>query len=412
MACKFCSSTKRKSSSGGESRKLQLLKTYITILIHCVCLTVLLFLVTTAIERHVHYDTRALITVKNTRDEKHYCAFTVCPAYTNAYKMEKLRKYGIDSGTFRRGNFTGNATDKNPWDVIQDLTFSIDDLVSVLSVMTESTDDISEGHADGNIIYLLCQSSIKCPSDHLSMKGSGKTLATDGFAWNEKEIDNLYSVSEKYPYSLGRCFEFEFTEELIKRGIMSVQFLSRKGRSIYIYVNTPGQFQSIDEKSKIFTTHGKKHFLDMYYTVHNDRLGPQSKIPCSGEMDSRLDECIYKSTAEDMMRDFNCVLPFLPPNKSQPICTPGTKHQITYYKQSVSNQQGRICAAPCKKMTVSFGLLEKYKNTKAHYLNRSHARIYMKSTVQYTETIMDYSVSNMMAGESICFLDDHYHGES
>ena len=141
----------------------------------------------------------------------------------------------------------------------------------------------------------------------------------------------------------------------------------------------------------------------MHYSVHVDRLEMQSKRPCSTEMDDKLDDCIYAQAAHTLMSHFNCVLPFLPPtqdNKLLPICQQGNTDPLLFFKHAFWYHQEHLCRVPCKKMTVAFGVNEREEASQGIYKNRAQVRIYMKSIVQYTETRLDYSMANMMAGRS------------
>ena len=49
-------------------------------------------------------------------------------------------------------------------------------------------------------------------------------------------------------------------------------------------------------------------------------------------------------------------------------------------------------------MTVYFGMMERNKKTGVANENKSYVRIYLKSNVQYTETVLDYPIVSMLAG--------------
>jgi len=85
-------------------------------------------------------------------------------------------------------------------------------------------------------------------------------------------------------------------------------------------------------------------------------------------------------------------LPFLPPNDSQPICKSG---KGLPFHRNLLREAENLCKLPCKKMTVYFGILEKVQET------MSFLEIHLKSTVQYSETVMDYQIVSMLAGTII-----------
>ena len=112
------------------------------------------------------------------------------------------------------------------------------------------------------------------------------------------------------------------------------------------------------------------------------------------------------SGAEHMMEQFGCVLPYFPPNSSRPVCgEAGTKVEdssrwkFDYWQFVTGGGQWELCTVPCKKMTTYFGLSEEYPKTSGIYQNRSYAKVYLKSTLQYTETVRDYPFTSMMAGK-------------
>ena len=113
----------------------------------------------------------------------------------------------------------------------------------------------------------------------------------------------------------------------------------------------------------------------------------------------------FQKAAEEMMKEFGCVLPFLLPNYSQPVCKlsandirrPGQKSIWDLY-ELVSAQQRSLCQMPCKKMSVIFGVVDESLAESDFYHNRSYYQIYLKSTVRYTETVADYPITTMLAG--------------
>ena len=67
------------------------------------------------------------------------------------------------------------------------------------------------------------------------------------------------------------------------------------------------------------------------------------------------------------------------------------------YRKLVYNNQRNMCKLPCKKIKAYFGVMEKDQEGSSKQ-NQSHVRIYVKSTVQYTETVIDYPLNSMLAG--------------
>ena len=92
-------------------------------------------------------------------------------------------------------------------------------------------------------VYLACKS---CNEVLSARKGSGRRKKKLQF--NESLINDLFILNEKFSRNLGRCYEFRFTEKLTRLGLVYVVFTTTKHMSLYIYLHTPGQFASIDEK--------------------------------------------------------------------------------------------------------------------------------------------------------------------
>ena len=79
-----------------------------------------------------------------------------------------------------------------------------------------------------NIVYLSCN-RCKDKIDAKSGLGRSKTRATG--EWNENTIDNLYTLTEKYERSSGRCYEFVIYKKLTKLGITHIKLVSQEHRT-------------------------------------------------------------------------------------------------------------------------------------------------------------------------------------
>ena len=117
-----------------ESLKRTLsLRAFLLVGVHLACLGVLLLVFVNGIQRHFRFNTRALITVKDTREVEDFVAFTICPTYSEAYKAEQLDKYGITKREYKDGNYTGNSTGGNAWGIFHNITWNIEDLGQFLT---------------------------------------------------------------------------------------------------------------------------------------------------------------------------------------------------------------------------------------------------------------------------------------
>ena len=105
-----------------------------------------------------------------------------------------------------------------------------------------------------------------------------------------------------------------------------------------------------------------------------------------------------------MMEKFGCVLPYLPPNQSQPICQSRhknkTKEWEDFYISLSFWDKLSICPLPCKKMTAYFGALEQQSTPNNKFRNTSYAHFKIKSILEHTETVQDFPLTSMLAGNS------------
>ena len=110
-----------------------------------------------------------------------------------------------------------------------------------------------------------------------------------------------------------------------------------------------------------------------------------------------LDKCRDKAIAEDLMRHYNCVLPFLPVNKNQSICNPARQEHFGMYRQSYLK-----CKRPCRRFLVKFGVMNRVKKDGRlrwkQKWKRARLTIHLKATVEYVEIVQDYPLISMLAG--------------
>ena len=371
------------NASQNSSNKIKI-KCVISALIQLGCLMGLLYFAGNSISTYCQYDTRALIKIKNSSDET-YIAFTICPKLED-FNSDTLSSYGINAHRYIwQGNFTGNSSGENAWDIFQKVTYNLENLIRTLYLKTKSS--------EYQWIYL-----IKAP---LSIKiGSGKTRRANR-TWND-ETSGWYELTEKYSLDMGRCFEFKLNEKLINKGLKEVTFESQTGRAFNIFVHAPGQFHNMGQ-SRVQGMTNLAVVAGLSSTVQVDSLEEESKMPCKSEMNQQLDNCLYKQAAEKLMQRFNCVLPFLPPNKTQPVCekqsgSPRYHEKRSCYEEAMSNEHWGLCNMPCKMMESTLEIYEREEQKS----NRSCIKIYFKTsaTVQVTEIIRDYPFTSLLAGKS------------
>ena len=115
------------NASQNSSNKIKI-KSVISALIQLGCLTGLLYFAGNSISTYCRYDTRALIKIKNSSDET-YIAFTICPKLED-FNSDTLSNYGINAHRYIwQGNFTGNSSGENAWDIFQKVTYNLENLI-------------------------------------------------------------------------------------------------------------------------------------------------------------------------------------------------------------------------------------------------------------------------------------------
>ena len=196
--------------------------------------------------------------------------------------------------------------------------------------------------------------------------------------------------------TFGRCYSFQLGKEIVAQGINIIEFLS--SMNLYIYFHHPGQFLSIDTKSKLYALKGRSYFMDMTYSITENTLQRESTIPCSGGTDFEFDDCFYKAMAKDLMNELNCVVPFIKTSENKNVCVYKAQTEIdkmmSAYKKFFSTTTTRTCMSPCVSMDIFFGLLfdDTFRND-----DKSVLRIYLKSKIKFQQTIYDYTLLTLLA---------------
>ena len=167
----------------------------------------------------------------------------------------------------------------------------------------------------------------------------------------------------------------------------------------------------------MYATLGKLYFIDLVYTISDNTLEQESRIPCTSKHNFTFDDCLYRKINGAMMNKFGCTVAFLPPNStSDLVCRNKNETEIEdfmkFYGHISSNGQRNFCQMPCSTMEVSFfnyfssssnswyfspkvflGLLfEGHGNE-----NEAYIKIYLKSSVKSREFVHDYTFLSMLA---------------
>ena len=212
--------------------------------------------------------------------------------------------------------------------------------------------------------------------------------------FKEKSKDaNLDIMHSK---TFGRCYSIQLGKEIVAQGVNAIDFQSNM--NLYIYFHHPGQFLSIETKSKLYTKKGQKHYVDLTYFIMENTLKSESTIPCSEETNFEFDHCFDQAIANDLMNELNCVVPFIKTSDHNNICVNKAQTEVDKmmlaFKKSSSNTTTGPCMSPCTSMDIFFGVLfdDAIIND-----GKSYLRIYLKSNIKFQQTIYNYTLLSLLA---------------
>ena len=172
---------------------------------------------------------------------------------------------------------------------------------------------------------------------------------------------------------------------------------------LYIYVHAPGQFHEMDSLAKVYTNEGVKHYIDMSYSINVDTLGMESTAPCRADTNSDFDNCLYDKAEAELLDNYGCLVPFLPPKPDTPVCASQDKEfneeVKRQYTMIIKNEQRKHCGFPCLQMPVVFGTLfhDDDRRGDSFWGERSFIQIYLKSVVRSREAVLDFPAKTMLA---------------
>ncbi len=328
--------------------------TILSITILLSSMAILVFEIGICLKRYLRRDSKVISTLKST-GEVTFLTFSICPAYHSAYKEKVLQSLGTSKSLYRVGNFTTNSTE-SPWKIFEQVTYDLTEIVDKLEIRTLD---------------------------------QGVLVNVQNVQWTEKRH-----------MTFGRCYSMDLDEILTALGIEAIAITAKI--DTFIYLHHPGQF--LNSKSKVFTRKGNKHYIDVSYTITKDSLQDDSGLPCSAEMNMNLDDCIYADLEHTMLEKFGCIVPFLKPpqdldNLKKQACSNQSHEDLfSFYFHQIRKSQKVKCIRPCTSMDLFLGVLQPGKVDKKHtHDNQSYIMIYLKSTVDVRETILDYTLVSMMA---------------
>ena len=366
-----------------KAKYLSILSSIITLVqwsIIISCLICLIVQVVNCIEKYAKKDTRVIQTVMPLKNAS-FLAFTVCPSYDEAYKLQVLQSYGTTKDIYKKGktivftfysilhfrlskpfplpltgNFTVN-TNESPKQVFIDITYELHELLEYIIVHTDN-------------------------------------FSNHDVSIDLKEKSNIVKIDTMPIKTFGRCYAIQLGKEIVSQGVHAIDFLSNM--NLYVYFHHPGQFLSIDTKSKLYTLKGRNHFMDMTYSIMKNTLRSESTIPCSGDTNFEFDNCFYQAIAQDLTNKLNCVVPFIKTSENKNICVNKAQTEIDQMMLALEKSLTTTgpCISPCTSMNIFFGVLfdDAIRNDEKSFL-----RIYFKSNIKFQQTIYDYTLLSLLA---------------
>ena len=175
---------------------------------------------------------KANLKVTSTGNET-YLAFTVCPAYHDAYKPNVLEEYGTSRWNYVGGNFTTIPNNKTDLEIFNDITHN---LFEVLEEMVVST---------------KFKVKLKLIPDDSTSKSTFKLKPDEDTSRSKDKLEHPdVKVVTKYDETFGKCFSVELGPEITALGVTKLDFVSKL--NIFIYLHHPGQYMDVDSRSKVY----------------------------------------------------------------------------------------------------------------------------------------------------------------
>ena len=146
--------------------------------------------------------------------EASFLSFTFCPEYHSAYKMDKLKEYGMDKIDLQNGYYHNTAKNKTHRMLFEDVSFSLEEMIKYVQLGTRSA----------------FNSTVDIP-----VNGSLSPLVGE---W-----------SSKPHITYGYCHNLDIKNKVKHLGVSFLSIESYMG--MYVYLHHDGQFLDYDSNSKV-----------------------------------------------------------------------------------------------------------------------------------------------------------------
>lgn len=147
-----------------------------------------------------------------------FIELTICPSYESAYREEVLNAYGMDKEKYRgKGVYSpsNNSKGMELRSIFNNVTYDIDELLFRISIRTNSQQNRSFD-----------------------------------FEFDGKDFMEHIDVITKYYHHFGRCFSLHPKKHILSLGVNAIVVVARI--NVYVYFGHPGQFMSLNTKSKVY----------------------------------------------------------------------------------------------------------------------------------------------------------------
>ena len=153
---------------------------------------------------------------------------------------------------------------------------------------------------------------------------------------------------------------------------------------------------------------GKLYFIDLVYTISDNTLEQESRIPCTSKHNFTFDDCLYRKIHGAMMKKFGCTVAFLPPNSSSDfVCRDKNETEIgdfmKFYGHISSNGQRNFCQMPCSTMEVSSLITLEYLIT----VHTAKSKGVIPFTCWAFKLILDLGIYHQFNNIKLSFFTSH-----
>lgn len=200
------------------NRRNLILMIKLAIIVTC---TLLLFVQSEkCFKRYFQFDTTATLSVKPT-GEATFLAFSICPAFEEAYKNDVLAKYGIRERNYQKGVYNPSINPENASheDIFNEATYTLEEIVKEIRLKTSN-----QARTEVVVPFKLME-------------------------WNSE----IATWDTNYHQLYGKCYTMSVQPDIAQMEVTQIQVESKI--NIFVFLHHPGQFNDFNSKTKVFHSH-------------------------------------------------------------------------------------------------------------------------------------------------------------